>query len=104
MTTVDFIEDIKQKIVEELQPVINGMVEEMYQNRIKRATLTAEQAAEYIGVSKPLLYTMVNEGQISCIQAGSLNSQKPHYKFRLSTLDKWMDESEKMSLVNKMIV
>ncbi len=104
MTTVDFIEEIKQRLIQELQPVINGMVEEMYQTRISRATLTAEEAADYIGVSKPMLYTMVNEGQISCISVGSLNSQKPHYKFRLSTLDKWMDEREKIPFEVRKIV
>lgn len=99
MTAVDLIEDIKSRIIAELLPEVKSTVDEMYKERIRCATLSAEEAADYIGVSKMTFYTMVKEKQIPSFPVGSLNSQRPQIRVRLSTLDRWMEDREKNNSV-----
>ncbi|MNN82656.1 Helix-turn-helix domain protein [compost metagenome] len=68
-----------------------------YEDRIKRATLSADEAAEYIGISKSLLYIMAKEKSIPWFPIGAAGSQKPQMRFRLSSLDRWMDEQERLN-------
>lgn len=98
LTAVDLIEDIKRRLVDELQPHIDTAVESKYKNRIARATLSTEEAANYLGVCKATLLTMVQEKQIACFYVGSLGSKKPTPKFRLSVLDQWMEDAERKQL------
>lgn len=95
MTTTEFIEDIKNCIMAELLPLANRIVEEKYADRIKRATLSTEEAANYIGVSKTLLHEMAKRKEIPWFPVGVSGSAKPQRRFRLSSLDRWMDEQEK---------
>lgn len=55
---------------------------------IKRATLSTQEAAEYLGISYWLMLEMVKRGEISPIRAGG------RYLFRQSGLDAWMDRQE----------
>lgn len=55
---------------------------------IKKVTLTAKEAAFYIGCSYWLLLEMVKRNEIPCIKAGNKKL------FRAETLDKWMDKQE----------
>lgn len=56
---------------------------------IQRATFTAKEAAEYLGISYWLLLEMVKRGEISPIRAGR------RYLFRQSGLDEWMTQQER---------
>ena len=94
MTTLDFIEEVKERLVADIRPWIETQVNELYSARIQKATLSVEEAAEYIGISTSTLYIMVREGQIPTIRYGSLSSTKKQIRFRLSSLDRWMDEQE----------
>ncbi|MDQ0091619.1 excisionase family DNA binding protein [Paenibacillus anaericanus] len=98
MTTTDFIQDIKNTIMAEITNDAKVLVDQMYTDRIKRATLSAEEAAEYIGVSKITLYTMVREKQLPSFPVGSASSQRPQIRLRLSTLDKWMEQQELLNM------
>ncbi|MEK5058601.1 hypothetical protein BK126_03190 [Paenibacillus sp. FSL H7-0326] len=97
MTTVDFIEEIKGRLVEEIKPWIEEQVSEMYNARISKATVSIEEAAEYTGISQSTLYIMVKEEQIPTVKYGSKNASKKQIRFRLASLDKWMDEQEQLS-------
>lgn len=94
MTAIDLINEIRERLIEEILPVAKESADQHYADRIKRATLTAEEAAEYLGISKTLLYSMAKEKSIPCFQVGAAGSQKPQMRFRLSALDRWMDEQE----------
>lgn len=87
--------------MEEIIPEAKRLVSDMYNERIKCATLSAEEAAEYIGVSKVTLYTMVREKQLPSFSVGSLSSQRPQIRLRLSSLDKWMEQQERQALEEK---
>lgn len=56
--------------------------------------LTAEQVAEYLGVSKDTVYTMAKRQEI------------PHYRLRRrymfskSSIDEWIREQERQSVAN----
>ena len=97
MTTSEFIDEIKECIIAELLPAAQEVVKQRYEDRIKRATLSAEEAAEYIGISKTLLYSMAKAKSIPWFPIGAPGSQKPQMRFRLSSLDRWMDEQERLN-------
>lgn len=99
MTTVEFIEDIKKSIMAELTPLANQLVEQQYAERIKRATLSTEEAANYIGISKTLLHDMARKKEIPWFPVGATGSQKPQRRFRLSSLDRWMEEQESINYI-----
>lgn len=94
MSTDDFMSEIKNQIYKELVESFKKDVEEIYAKRIQRATLTTEQAAEYIGVCKETLLTLVKEGRVPAVQINSINAKRPNYRFRLTTLDKFMENDE----------
>ena len=58
-----------------------------------RVTLTAKEAAEYLGVSYWLMLEMVKRRQISCIKAGH-----NRVLFRRASLDAWMSAQEQQSV------
>ncbi|MNC12461.1 Helix-turn-helix domain protein [compost metagenome] len=97
MTTNEFIDEVKNRIIAELLPAAQEIVNQKYEDRIKRATLSADEAAEYIGISKSLLYIMAKEKSIPWFPIGAAGSQKPQMRFRLSSLDRWMDEQERLN-------
>lgn len=94
MTAADFISELKSMAIDEIMPVLQEKIDELYIARIQCATLTSEEAARYLGITKECLYKLVREKQISAIHIGSLYSRKPNMKFRLSSLDKWLIEQE----------
>ncbi|EJW14407.1 helix-turn-helix domain-containing protein [Paenibacillus alvei] len=95
MSTDDFLEEIKERVYKEMVDKFKKDVEELYTIRIQRATLNSDQAADYLGICKETLYTLLKEKQIAAIPMGSAKSRKPNYRFRLSSLDKYLDEQER---------
>jgi len=59
---------------------------------MKRKTLTTEEVAEYIGVHKDTIYTMVRQKQIPHIRV------RRRIFFSIETIDAWMREQEQKSL------
>jgi len=59
---------------------------------IKSPTLTAKQAAQYIGISYWTLLNLVREGQIRHFRGGN------KILFRQTSLDEWMYEAEEASI------
>ncbi len=60
--------------------------------RIQRTTLTAKEAAEYLGISYWLITQLVKRKQISCSRVGK------RILFRKEILDIYLSEKEKDSL------
>lgn len=58
----------------------------------KRATLTAREAAQWIGVSYWLLLELVKRKEIPAIHAGR------RVLFRVETLDRWMSGQEERAV------
>lgn len=99
MTATDFISEIRNHLIQEILPIAKESADLQYAERIKRATLSAEEAAEYLGISKTLLYAMAKEKSIPWFPVGVVGSQKPQMRFRLSALDRWMEEQEQKNYV-----
>ncbi|MBN6889938.1 excisionase family DNA binding protein [Cytobacillus horneckiae] len=59
---------------------------------MKRKTLTAQEIAEYIGVSIDTIYTMVREKQIPHVRV------RRRIFFSIETIDSWMRDQEQKSL------
>lgn len=55
---------------------------------MNRRTITVVEAAEYLGVSKDLVYNMVKVGQLPFIRIGR------RVLFRVETLERWMQNQE----------
>ena len=60
--------------------------------QIERRTLTVEEVAQYIGVSKDLIYIMVREKSIPFIRIGSRR-----ILFKRESIDQWLSEQEVMA-------
>lgn len=58
---------------------------------MNKQTMTVAEAANYIGVSKDLIYQSVRENTIPNIKLGR------RILFRKSALDNWMDQQESES-------
>lgn len=56
------------------------------------ATITAKEAAKYIGISYWLVLDMAKKNLIPCIHAGD------RVLFRKETLDRWMENQETQSI------
>lgn len=59
---------------------------------MERITLTVKETAEYIGVSKDLIYTLVRKNEIPNVRVAN------RILFRKAAIDKWMLEKEQSSL------
>lgn len=55
---------------------------------IERTTLTANEVAEYLGVSRDLVYKLVRENKIVHVKIGS------RILFRKASIDQWLEELE----------
>lgn len=58
---------------------------------MQRQTITVKEAAEYIGISKDLVYQLVRENQLPHLKL------KRRILFRKTVLDKWMQNQETLS-------
>ncbi|WP_421535590.1 helix-turn-helix domain-containing protein [Priestia sp. D3YE.R1] len=56
---------------------------------MNKLTLTVKEAAECIGVSKDLIYKMVQEKRIPCLRIGK------RLLFRRESIEEWMISQEK---------
>ena len=59
---------------------------------IKSTTLSAKQAAQYLGISYWTILTLAREGQIKHFRGGN------RLLFRQKSLDEWMSEAEEASI------
>ncbi|MEH7236787.1 helix-turn-helix domain-containing protein [Bacillus sp. JJ1562] len=59
---------------------------------MQRKTLTTEEVADYIGVHKDTIYTMVRQKEIPHIRV------RRRIFFSIETIDAWMREQEQRSL------
>jgi excisionase family DNA binding protein len=55
---------------------------------IQRQTMTAQETALYLGVSKDLIYSMVKVGELPAVKVGR------RILFRKEALDRWMQVQE----------
>lgn len=58
---------------------------------IQRTTLTTEEVAKYLGVSRDLVYKLCREKKIPHIKIGA------RIMFKISTIDKWLSDLEENS-------
>jgi excisionase family DNA binding protein len=61
---------------------------------VERTTLTVLEIAEYLGVSKDLIYQMVKAKQIPSISIGR------RILFKLDSVDRWLAQKESESIAN----
>ena len=68
------------------------MVEIITGDNYERATLTAREAAKFLGISYWLLLEMVKRKEIPCVKAGSRKL------FRRESLERWLENKEAESI------
>lgn len=61
---------------------------------IERQTMTVQETATYLGVSKDLIYNMVKTGELPAIKLGR------RILFRKEVLERWM-QSQEMNVETK---
>lgn len=62
--------------------------------KIKRTTLTVEETATMLGISKDLIYTLVRESAIPHVRIGS------RILFNAQSIQNWLNEEEKKHYIN----
>jgi excisionase family DNA binding protein len=67
---------------------VKQLIEEMLKNRVQCQTVTAKEAAVYVGVCQDTLMEEVRKGKVPHTKL------RGRYLFRLASLDRWMDEQE----------
>lgn len=82
----DVVAEVERRVLEQLQTVA-----------VSDRRLDAQEAADYLKISRKTLYTMCKEKQIAHIPVGAKGSQKPNLIFRQSTLDAWLRQREEES-------
>lgn len=68
------------------------------QNEINKS-MDINETAEYLGISKELLYKMCAQKLIPHTRLGDENSKKARIIFRSSSLETWRDEQEKNNYI-----
>lgn len=96
MATLDLLHDLKIALIEEVKPEIKKLIDEQFAVKVNTATLSASEAAKFLGVTEETIYCMVREKQLPHFYMGSISSRKPKIKFRLAALEQWiLDQEEK---------
>lgn len=67
------------------------------EQEIKPITMTANEAAQYVGISYWLILEMTKQNKIPFIACGSRKL------FRKAALDKWMEDSEACSVTTPVV-
>ncbi|CAJ1315960.1 helix-turn-helix domain-containing protein [Paenibacillus nuruki] len=68
------------------------------QNEINKS-MDINETAEYLGISKELLYKMCAQKLIPHTRLGDENSKKARIIFRYSSIEAWRDEQEKNNYI-----
>lgn len=63
-------------------------INESHRSHVYRNTMTVVEIADYIGVSKDLIYKMVRQQEIPFARVGK------RILFRKGTIDKWISDQE----------
>lgn len=83
----DITAEVERRVLERLQSCA-----------VEDKRLTAQEAADYLGVSRRTLYVLCAQKQIRHAAAGAIGSKKPALIFRQSTLDAWLRQREEESV------
>ncbi|WP_371369703.1 helix-turn-helix domain-containing protein [Sporomusa rhizae] len=75
---------VERRVIERLQQLPVGQDRRM----------SAQEAADYIGIVRNTLYVLCKEKQIPHITIGAKGSKKPTLIFQQSTLDEWLRQQE----------
>ena len=59
---------------------------------MKRTTFNVTEIAEYLGVSRDLIYTMVSKNEVPHVRLSS------RILFKRESIDRWLEELEKRSV------
>lgn len=62
---------------------------------IKRTTLTTEEAAKYLGLSRDMIYILARENRIPHVRIGR------RVLFKKQAIDMWLDEQLQGSVLNE---
>lgn len=93
----DFLELIVDRLAEKLLPeIIERLALDLPET--KNVTMDIKEAAEYIGISKELLYQLCSEGSIPHLKLGSNGTRKKRILFSSKNIDIWRREQEFLSL------
>ena len=60
---------------------------------MKRTTMTVQEIADYLGVSRDIIYTLVRCKSIPHVKAGK------RILIRKDSVDQWMEQQEKQNMV-----
>lgn len=92
-TSADFFDDLAKKVAKLLLPEVISALKDTQFSEDK--TLDADEAAEYLNISKITLYRMCAEKVIPHMKMGGMSTKRPRLLFSSNSLDQWKKEEEK---------
>ncbi|WP_438491060.1 helix-turn-helix domain-containing protein [Paenibacillus sp. IHBB 3054] len=64
---------------------------------LNQKRLSVTEAAHYTGMSVDTIRTLCQQGQIPFYRSGKAGSKNGKILFRIETLDRWMEQQEKVN-------
>ncbi len=94
----DLIDLLAEQVLERMMPLLAEKFASLAQNEPNRS-LSIEEAADYLLISKELLYKMCSEKLIPHTKLGVANSRRPRLIFSSHSLEIWRREEEKNNCI-----
>ncbi|MGC5773658.1 helix-turn-helix domain-containing protein [Paenibacillus pabuli] len=91
-TSSDFFEDLAKSVAKLLLPEVITALKSTPSSEDK--TFDADEAAEYLNISKITLYRMCTEKIIPHMKMGGKSTKRPRLLFSSNSLDMWKKEEE----------
>ncbi len=94
----DLIDLLTDQVLERLVPLMIERFPALVNNEPNRS-LSVEEAAEFLGISKDLLYKLCAEKSIPHTKLGVVNSKKPRMIFSSHSLETWRRQQEEINCI-----
>lgn len=96
----EYLELLADKVADKLLPkVLSKLAAENEMSFDKR--MDAQQVADYIGISRELIYQLCSEGSIPHLRLGSEGARKKRILFSKSSIDEWIKKQESINYYDR---
>lgn len=92
----EFLEALAEKVAAKLLPVVLKKIEENTPTTEDKM-VEAEKAAEFLGMSRDLIYRLCSQKQIPHVKSGVVGSRRPKMTFSMRSLEEWKRQQERLN-------
>lgn len=92
----EFLESLIDKVADRILPFVLRKIESQG-SIVEDKMIEADKAAEYLGISRDLVYRLCSQQQIPHVKSGMPGSRKPKMTFSIRSLEEWKREQEQQN-------